>query len=289
MKLFKTAAMLTLLVLVALPPAFGQAAPVPKKTVSVAVLAGNKIHLLKIGFMVFGNEYGVVNGPHPGVQEAIFSVIQTELDREGALDVKLLPISGDQLRTLAESMERAPRSFWSEQITQLDPGVVELAAGCACDYLLVASIRRWQEVLGTNQTAPGITHAVFPNGQSATLVPLDLTLYDVAGRQPTKSSRVSVAFRSQLAIAQKFNQVTQLTEEQLRAFTASIDTPRTIWGPRRYDTGAMRDGLFLLGLRPSCTIVIFEYSVPREQRTDPSRPDYRQPPEMPPGADSTKC
>jgi hypothetical protein len=289
MTLFRTVAVLALLVVAALPSAFGQAADAPRKTVSVLVAAGDRIHLLKIGVMVFGNEYGVVKGPHPGVQEAIFSVIKTELDREGALDVNPLPVDGDRLNAVIAAMERAPRSFWNSQITQLEPAVLELAAECSCDHLLVVSQRRWREVLGTNQTAPGLTHAVSSDGRTLTLVPLDLTLYDVKGRKLLSSTPVGIAFRSQLVIAQKFNQVTQFSEQQLRLFNASIDTPRTVWNPHRYDTDGVRDGLFRLGLRPSCTVVIFENTVPVAQRTDPTRADYRQPPETPAGADRTRC
>jgi hypothetical protein len=144
-------------------------------------------------------------------------------------------------------------------------------------------------VLGTNQTAPGVTHVVGPDGRTQTLVPLDLTLYDVASRKILGSTAVGIAFRSQLAIAQKFNQVTQFSDEQRRLFNASIDTPRTVWSPHRYDADGVRDGLFRLGLRPSCTVVIFENTVPLQQRTDPTRADYRQPPETPAGADRSRC
>ena len=291
-------------------------APTPQR-IGVLVLAGHEVRLLQIGVLVFGNAYGQAPAPDGRLADAIYAAVQADLEREPTQRVGRVPVPWVDLQRLSPLAHAGSSSFWGPSLSEIQGDLVRLAAGCACDTLLVLTTPVQAEVLGTNQTARGVTWIRTP-GRQGLLVPLRMFVVDPAtGRvrghthvasalppvpapwpldpvpTPTVPAAAPAASEPTAPAAPPDRTVspqpkTAWTDAEWTALVQAAPAALASAGPGQGVVHGLSLALSRIGLRPSCAMAYYELTTTRRQR-DPAFADHVRPPAVAPGADPSLC
>jgi hypothetical protein len=250
------------------------------RRIAVVVWAGHELKLQRMGFMVFGNQYGKVPERGDRLAAALYAAVEHELNLEQRYDVRRVPTAPTELPRLSERAHEGSTRFWAASIEDLGNEIDRLRADCRCDALLVVAEAR-AEVPGTNQFFRGITLFRNASDKASLAAPLVLYLVDPATGKTVAKSGANVLYRASTDAgwAGKAEEVHTLDDAAWAAVTDGL---------RRTLQSSLPEALDRLGLRPSCSRFFYEWTTQPNQR-EPASERYVPPPRIPEGADPSRC
>lgn len=275
-------------------PAASEPGPAPRNTVGVVMLAGDQLNLLRIGALVFGNARGQVEVPDGGIADALYRMLQTDAEREPGQAVRRVAVESSAFKALARRAREGVGGWFGKSIGGMDAELAAWRRACDCQQLLVATASIWMELLGTNQTARGLTLLQLSPESSRLVIPLDLFLYDAATGKQLGHSHAGV-MSSPIAFdwPKDASSTRELPAPVWQAVAAAAADIALDNGPlairaQRPDRNMLTFSLHDLGLRPSCDQALYLMHTTATQR-DPNHAGHVPPPAPKPGQDPSSC
>jgi len=267
------------------------AEPVARQRLGIAVVAGHELHLLRIGALVFGNSRGLVRAADAGIADQVYLGLRDEIALEARYDIARVAVDMADVDRLRKAREASPQAFWTSRLNELHPDLAALAGRCACDLLLLATVSSKLEVFQTSQHTQGLTLVEYRRVPYL-LVPLHFDLIDARTLKAVgHDSWASIEPAPALALTGELDQVAALSDAQWQGVRDAVSrlfrpASRFVYG--RNEVRSLALSLYDLGVRPSCAMQAYTGRTSQAQR-DPVASAFIPPPQMPPGADESKC
>jgi hypothetical protein len=253
-----------------------------KKTLAIAVLAGENLDLVRIGALVFGNKRTSVPLKDDTFELAIASAIVDQINAEGQYSTKIISTPQAKRAETRKAIQDSIGGAFTQSIRNPTQELVSLAQSCECESLLVvlgASItdgpnsnQRFGPIAWTGYTGLG-----GPPTSTALWLPLQYLLIDPSSIKLLESARSSNESYDPF-VSESVN--AKLWQESMQDVSLEAWSELQL-AAQRLLVKSSRLPLFQLGLRPSCGI---KFHVRRRVRGEPV-PE----PTLPPGAEASKC
>lgn len=257
--------------------------------VAVAVVAGEELDLVRIGFLVFGNERAKAEPPGTMLADAIYEEVSGELAREEKFEIRRLDVPLNRMKDVRASIRSAFGGFDGNELKAMPAELVQLAASCQCDALLVAlGGIGVEDMVDSNQRfgpLAWVTGRGIGDKPSRTYVSvaIDFLLVDVA---KMASGGVEYGRRLNRSLGGVAPIDASLWPIDMKRVDAAA-WPVLVGGIRKATAGSARVPLYKLGLRPSCALRLASFDP--TPAVDPLSTVPKDPPKLPPGVRAEQC
>jgi hypothetical protein len=255
----------------------------PEQKLTVVVLAGEQLDLVRIGAMVFGNKRSSVKLADNTFHETIAAAIASELKIEGRYRIETVIPSQAESASTRKAIQDAIGGFFTRSFSTVPAELSALTQQSQCSRLLL--------VLGTFTTdGPNSNQSYGPiawvagsgfgdePSRSALSIPLEYILVDPIGVKLLASAGSTDDDNYRFADSPIDPKLWHrpMLEVSSDAWAALHHAAKTLMSK------SVKRPLFKVGLRPSCAL---RFQPP--QRVRPGEPRPEQP--VPAGADPAKC
>lgn len=249
---------------------------------TIVVMAGEQLELVRIGALVFGNKRTSVALPDDAFDVAIASALSTEIQAEMQYTPKIMIPDRANRERYRKVIQDSLGGVFSRTLVSAPEELKQLANECSCNRLLLVLGSSITNGPNSNQRFgpiawTGLTGISGEPTQTALWLPLEYLLIDPASMKLLDST------------ASSGDDYDGFANEPLSPKLwepSMLEVSSEAWGAlhaaaKRLMARSSKLPLFRIGLRPSCGI---KFHITRRVRGEPV-PE----PSLPPGADVSKC